>query len=265
MSGPVIHPSSVIEHGSVLGDGVEIGPFCVVGPNVVLNDGVKLQSHVTIEGHTNIGERTIIHPYAALGGPPQHRGYNGEPTTLEIGIDCVIREGVSVHIGMPSGHGRTVIGNNCMLMTNSHLGHDCCINDNVLIGHNAGLAGHVTIQEGASIGPMAGIHQFVRIGAFSFVGGCAAVTQDLIPYGSAVGNHAALGGLNIIGLKRSGLERATIHKMRSAYSALFYDDRVGVFAERVAQVAKDYSDIPEIVRIIEFIHGSKKRGLMMAR
>ncbi|MEO0400221.1 MAG: acyl-ACP--UDP-N-acetylglucosamine O-acyltransferase [Pseudomonadota bacterium] len=267
MSETQIHPSSIVEPGAKLGVGVEIGPFCVVGRDVVLGDGAYLQSHITVEGITRIGARARIHPHAAIGGPPQHRTYKGEPTTLTIGDDCEIRESVIIHRGTDFGGGETVIGDGCSFLSAAHVAHDCRIADGAMVGHNGGVAGHAIVDEGAIIGSYAAIHQFCRIGAYAFIGGCAAVANDVIPYGSALGNHASLGGLNIIGLKRAGLDRKTIHAMRAAYNEIFLggDMEKRRFAERVDGVAKTYADVAEVMRIIAFIRAGAKRALMGAR
>lgn len=255
-----IHPTAIIEDGARLGEGVNVGPFCRVSANAVLGDGVDLKSHVVIDGRTQIGARTVVYPFAVLGGPPQHLGYRGEDTAAIIGADCIIREHSTVNLGTVSGRGQTVIGDKCFLMTGAHIAHDCVVGSNVIFANNATLGGHVTIGDFVFLGGLCAIHQFCRVGANAFIGGCAAVPTDVIPYGSANGNHAVLAGLNLVGMKRRGMARAAIHDVRAAFKALFAPE--DSFAERVDRVAHDFAASPDVMRIVEFIREDTRRPLM---
>lgn len=246
-----------------IGDGVDIGPMCHVGPMAKLHDGVRLISHVVVEGDTEIGARTVVHPFAVLGGPPQHLKYKGERTKLVIGEDAVLREHVTMNAGTVEGGGVTTVGDRGFFMIGSHVAHDCHIGDNVICTNNVAIGGHVEIGDGAFLGALTGVHQFCRIGAFAFIGGCAAVTTDVIPYASALGNRAELAGLNIIGMKRRGMPRDVIHKLRSAYNALFAE--TDTFKERLERVRADYADCEEVRRIIDFIDADATRPLMAPR
>ena len=256
-----IHPTAIVEDGAQLGDDVRIGPYCTVGKSVRLGDGVSLEAHVCISGATEIGARTQISPFAVLGGPPQHLADKGEKTRLIIGDDCVIREHVTMNTGTEGGRGVTQVGRKGMFMTGAHVAHDCIVGDNVIMANNATLGGLVQVGENAFLGGLCAVHQFCRVGANAFVGGCAAAPTDLIPYGSATGNHARLSGLNIIGMKRRGLERATIHAIRNAYKMLF--DAEGPFQDRVDQTALEFKDVDEVMSIIGFIRADGKRPIMM--
>lgn len=255
-----IHPTAIIEVGAQIGDGATVGPYCHVGPKVSLGEGVVLQGHVAVAGATTIGARTVVHSFAVIGGPPQHLGYRGEDTRLVIGEGNVIREHVTMNIGTVAGGGQTRIGDNGYFMTAAHVAHDCNIGDNVIMANNATLGGHVVIEDGAFLGGLCAIHQHCRIGAFSFIGGCAAVPTDVIPYGSAIGNHASLAGLNIVGLKRRGVTRDAIHDLRAAYKILFSDGET--FQERLARVESDFGGRQEVARIISFIKSDAPRPLM---
>ena len=261
---PLVDPTSIVAPEARLGSGVEIGPFCRVGPDAVLEDGVRLHSHVVIDGLTRIGARTEVYPFTMLGGAPQHLRYKGEPTRLEIGPDCVIREQVSIHRGTAHGGGITVIGSDAFIMAQVHIGHDCQIGNHVVMAGNCTLAGHVSVGDYAIIGGVSGIHQFCRIGERAMVGGCAAVPMDVIPFGSALGNHARLGGLNLVGLKRSGLNRAAIHTLRAAFQDLFVSD-AQTFRTRVEQVADRYAESPEVAKIVVFIRAGGHRPILGAR
>lgn len=258
-----IDPTALVSPLAKLGEGVEIGPFCRVGPDAVLGARVVLVSHVVIEGHTSIGEDTVVHPFTLLGGPPQHRRYAGEPTRLEIGARCEIREQVSIHRGTAHSGGLTRVGDNALLMAQTHVGHDCMIGDNVTMAGNATLAGHCVIGDGAVIGGVSALHQHVRIGRGAIVGGCAAVPMDVIPFGSAFGNHARLRGLNLIGLKRAGLPRATIHRLRGLYHALFVAEGPP-FRSRIEPLAHAHADCPQAMEVIDFIRAAAGRPILPA-
>jgi len=255
-----IHPTAIIEDGAEISGDARIGPFCVIGPQVKIAAGAELKSHVTVSGRTSIGERTVAHPFAALGGPPQHVGYKGEDTSLVIGADNIIREHAAINTGTAAGRGETRIGDRCFFMCGAHVGHDCIIGDGAIFGPSAAVGGHAIIGENVFLGGLAAVHQHSRIGDNAFVGGVAAVTTDIIPYGSAWGNHARLDGLNIIGLKRRGAARELIHDMRAAYKLLFHGG--GVFKERVKQAEKEYGHRPEVALIIDFIKAEAPRPLM---
>ncbi len=255
-----IHPSAIIEVGARIAAGAIIGPWCRVSSMATIGEGAELKSHVVVEGRTEIGARTQVYPFAVLGGPPQHLGYRGEDTALKIGADCIIREHATANLGTPQGRGVTVIGDKCFLMTGAHVAHDCIVGANVIFANNATLGGHVVVEDFVFLGGLSAIHQFCRIGAFAFIGGCAAVANDVIPYGSATGNHAELSSLNIVGMKRRGMARATIHDLRAAFKALFADE--GSFHERVDQVAARYAHAEDVMRIIRFIREDTRRPLM---
>ena len=252
-----IHPTAVIEPGARLADGVAVGPFSCIGPDVEIGIGATLHAHVIVTGRTRIGPRTVVHSFASLGQPPQHRSYHGEPATVTIGSDTVIREYVTINAGA-SDHG-TRVGNGCFLMTASHIAHDCHVGDSVVMANQATLGGHATVEDGVTIGGLTAVHQFARIGEQAMIGGLSAVVDDVIPFGMAVGNRARLTGLNIVGLKRSGVARPEIHAMRSAYRRLFADG--GQFADRLDEVADLFRDNSRVQKIVAFIRSASSRGL----
>ncbi|MCF3946327.1 acyl-ACP--UDP-N-acetylglucosamine O-acyltransferase [Acidiphilium sp. AL] len=256
----MIHPSSVIAPGARLGAGVRVGPFCTIGPDAVLEDGVDLVSHVVVDGRTRIGAGTKIYPFATIGLAPQDLKYQGEDTATEIGPRCTIREHCTIHRGTVTGSGITRLGAGCLLMAVVHVAHDCAIGDNVVIANNVVMGGHVEIADQAIIGGSTAIHQFARIGTGAMVGGASGVEADVIPYGSVIGNRARLHGLNIIGLRRRGLDKTAQHRLRTAYRILFQSD--GNFADRVEQVRSAAGDDPYIATILAFIDAPSKRGLI---
>ncbi len=254
-----VHPTAIIEDGAKVGADVRVGPYCVVGSEVALGDGVELLSHVVVAGRTSIGARTRIFPFASIGHQPQDLKYKGEPSTLSVGSDCLIREGVTMNPGTEGGGMQTEVGDRCAFLANSHVGHDCKVGDNVILSNNVMLAGHVTVGPHVIIGGGAAIIQFSRVGAHAFLGGMSGLENDLIPYGMALGNRAHLSGLNIVGLQRRGFSRDDIHNLRRAYRALFADE--GTLMERVADVEAEFADHPIVKEIVAFIRVGGKRSL----
>ncbi len=259
MAEPGIHPTAVIEQGAKLGAGVKIGPFCLVGPEVVLGEGVELVSHVVVAGTTAIGPRTRIFPFASIGHQPQDLKFHGEPCTLSVGADCIIREGVTMNPGTEGGGSQTVVGDKCAFLANSHVGHDCHVGNNVVFSNNVMLAGHCHVGDFAIIGGGAAVIQFARVGPHAFVGGMSGLENDLIPYGMALGNRAYLSGLNIVGLQRRGFSRTDIHDLRRAYRLLFAAE--GTLMERLDDVAQEFSTHPIVQEIVAFIRQGGKRSL----
>jgi len=255
-----IDATARVADGAHIGDGVEIGPYCLVGPDVELKDGVRLLSHVNVTGATTIGEGTVVYPFASLGTAPQSVHYRGEPTKLVIGPHCQIREGVTMNIGTVSGGGITRVGARGFFMVSSHVGHDCDIGDEVTFANNAVAGGHVSIGHNVFIGGNSAIHQSCRVGEGAMVGGVSGVPTDIVPFGFALGQRAALVGLNVVGLRRRSVSRADLQRLRQAYRALFEGE--GVFAERIDKVASAFADNPLVQEAIVFIRAGGKRPLM---
>lgn len=256
-----IHPSAQVDARAELAPDVEIGPWCIVGPGVQLAAGVHLVSHVVVQQDTSVGPGTVIHPFAVIGGDPQHNGYKGEPVRLEVGANNVIREHATFNRGTPQGSGVTRVGSNSLFMTGAHVGHDAVVGDNVVMANNATLGGHARVGDRVFLGGLCAVHQNGRVGQGAIVGGLAAVTRDVIPYGSAWGNHARLHGLNLVGLKRKGYGKDAIRRLLAAYRDLFEGE--GVFADRIDRTAEAYGDLPEIGEIIAFIREDARRPLCL--
>jgi UDP-N-acetylglucosamine acyltransferase len=258
-----IHKTAIVEDGAQLGAGVRVGAFSIIERDVVVEDNVTIHAHVVVNGHTRIGEGSTLYPFSAVGGPPQDTSYKGEPTTVVVGPNCIIREHATINRGTARGRGETRIGANCFLMVATHVAHDCHVGDRVVLVNNATLGGHVEIGEHAILGGLAAIQQHCRIGAHAFVGGLSGVNSDVIPFASAVGERAELGGLNVVGLKRRGFDRPTIHALRAAYQAIFNGG--GTRAERVERVAERYPDVAPVMMMVEFIRKSGDRPLCTPR
>jgi len=256
-----IHSTAQVSDGAELADGVVVGPYCIVGPQVTLHAGVHLMSHVVIAGVTEIGAGTVVHPFASLGGAPQHVAYRGEETQLIVGARNVIREHVTMHTGTMMDHGVTRVGSDGLFMTASHVAHDCVVGDHVVFANNATLGGHVKVGDFVFLGGLSAVHQHTRIGRYAFTGGGAVITKDVIPYGSVWGNHAHLEGLNLVGLKRRGFSREAINNLRATYRLLFAPE--GTFQERLEDVADTYAASPEVREIVEFIRADANRPLCM--
>ncbi len=258
-----IHPGAVVEAGAQIGTGAIIGPFCHVGPNVVIGDGVHLLSHVVVYGQTHVGARTRIFPFASIGHEPQDLKYRGEASTLSIGSDCTIREGVTMNPGTAGGGLATIVGDRCTFLANAHVAHDCHIGSDVIMSNNVMIAGHCRVGDFVILGGGAALHQFARVGNHAFIGGLAAVENDVIPYGMALGNRAYLAGLNLIGLKRRGFSREAIHELRRAYRTLFGDE--GTLKERAETVAVEFPEDQQVREILEFIQQGGDRALVTPR
>ena len=258
-----IHKSAVIDKSAQIGDGCKIGPFSVIGPDVTLGAGVRIHSHVVVTGRTAIGAGTEIFPFASIGHQPQDLKFKGEPSTLSVGANCIIREGVTMNPGTEGGGMVTAVGNNCAFLANSHVGHDCHIGSNVIFSNGVLVAGHCTVGDFAIMGGGAGVIQFARVGAHSFLGGMSALEDDLIPYGMAVGNRAHMSGLNIVGLKRRGFASSDVQSLRRAYRLLFANE--GTLMERVEDVAGEFKDNPIVTEIVAFIRAGGKRPLCTPR
>ncbi|MCZ2328360.1 acyl-ACP--UDP-N-acetylglucosamine O-acyltransferase [Bartonella sp. F02] len=257
MSGTKIHSTSFVEKGAQLGENVSIGPFCHISSKAVIGDGCHLMSHIVIMGETTLGANSKVFSHAVLGADPQNNKHKGGDTTLVIGENCLIREGVTMHRGSDTSLGTTIVGDNCQFFCYAHVAHDCRVGNHVTFANNAMIGGHVTIGDYVILGGGSAVHQFVRVGHHAFVGGVSVLVGDLIPYGTAVGVQAKLAGLNIIGMKRSDLEHKEIHALRHAVSMLF--DHKKPFKERVNDVFSSYSSSQSVMDVINFIREEGKR------
>ncbi len=262
-AGGRMHPTAIVAAGAQVAPDAEIGPWCSIGADVVIEAGVRLISHVVVDGHTQIGAGAILYPFCTVGLPPQDMKYRGEPTRTVIGPRTQIREHCTIHRGTVTGTGITRVGADCLLMAVVHVAHDCALGDGVIVANNVVMGGHVTIGDGAVIGGATALHQFVRIGRAAMVGGASGVEADVIPFGTALGNRARLTGLNVVGLKRRGVDRAGLHRLRAAFRLLFVADgtELGVFATRLAK-ARTLGDDALVAEILAFIDVPSRRGLV---
>jgi UDP-N-acetylglucosamine acyltransferase len=258
-----IDPTARIEPGAIVGDDVSIGPYCIIGRNVVIGTGCRLVAHVHVAGRTAIGARTVIHPFASLGAPPQSVSYHGEPTRLVVGADCDIREGVTMSIGTDAGRRITEVGDRGFFMAYSHVAHDCRVGSDVVFANCATLGGHCVIGDHVFIGGLSAVHQFTHIGAHAMVGGVAGLRGDVIPFGLVAGEFARLSGVNIVGMRRRKFPAATIRSVRSAYRTLFFGE--GVLARRLEAVEAKFGHDPAVAQIIAFVRDKRERPLCFPR
>ncbi|TCO69771.1 acyl-ACP--UDP-N-acetylglucosamine O-acyltransferase [Rhodovulum euryhalinum] len=245
-----IHPSAIVEDGAEIGPGCTIGPFSVIGPQARLAADVEVKGHAIVTGLTEIGAGTVIFPFANIGDVPQDLKYRGEETRLIVGARNRIREGVTMNTGTEGGGGVTRVGDDCLFMTGSHVGHDAQVGNGVIMANHAALAGHCIIGDGVIIGGLSGIHQWVRVGKGAIIGAVTMVTNDVIPYGLVQGPRGVLDGLNLVGLKRRGVAREDIAALRAAFQALAQGE--GTFLDRArrlsAEATSDY--VGEMVAFI---------------
>ena len=216
-----VHPTAIIDSGAKVHPSCKIGPYCVIGPDVELGEGCHLVSHVAIEGPTKIGADNGIFPFASIGMAPQDLTYAGEPTRLEIGEHNEIREFVTINRGTVKGGGITRIGSHTLVMAYTHVAHDCQIGDHVILANAATLGGHITVEDWAMVGALCPVHQFVRIGTHSYIGGGTTITRDVLPFSkTAAARDTHAYGMNSVGLERRGFSKERIRKIHHAYKVL---------------------------------------------
>ncbi len=254
-----IHASAVVEDGAVIGAGAVVGPFSLVGPDVALGPRVELKSHVVVTGRTEIGEETIVFPGAVIGEIPQDLKFKGEATRLMVGKRNRIREAVTMNTGTEGGGGLTSVGDDCLFMTGAHVAHDARVGNRVIVANQGAIAGHCVIEDDVIIGGLSGIHQWVRIGRGAIIGAVTMVTNDVIPYGLVQAPRGELDGLNLVGLKRKGVDRADITALRAAFQMLAQGD--GAFQDRARRLGED-NDSAYVQEIVDFILGASDRNYL---
>lgn len=254
-----VHPSAVIEAGAVIGPDCRIGPFAVIGPEVTLGRAVEVKSHAVLTGWTEVGDETVIFPFASVGEVPQDLKYRGERTRLVIGRRCRIREGATLNTGTEGGGGITRVGDDCLLMTGAHVGHDAQIGDRVILVNQVAIAGHCVIGDDVIVGGLSGVHQWVRIGKGAIIGAVTMVTNDVMPYGLVQAPRGELEGLNLVGLKRRGVERSEITALRAAYQMLAQGE--GTFQDRARRLA-DETESRHVREITDFILAASDRSFL---
>jgi UDP-N-acetylglucosamine acyltransferase len=249
--GARVHATAHVDAGATLAEGVEVGPFCYVAGDVAIGAGTRLIAHVTVLGPTTIGAGNIFYPGCVLGAEPQDNSFRGEPTSLEIGDGNRIREGVTINRGTTKGGGKTVVGNDNLLMACSHVAHDCVVGSRIIMANNVLLAGHVHIGDGVVLNGAAAAHHFVRIGRLAYVGGLSRVVHDVPPFLKTEGSPSRARALNAVGLRRNGFAPAAIDSLEAAFRQLFRSSRPLLSALR---------DVPdtggEVTELLEFLRAA---------
>lgn len=253
-----IHPTAIVDPGAEVGADADIGPYCVVGPHVRIGAGARLMAHVFMDGWTTLGPGCTVFPFASLGTQTQDLKYKGGTPRVEIGEKTTLREYVTVNAATSDGD-VTRIGARCHIMAYAHIAHDCCVGSDVIMANCATLAGHITVEDQAIIGGLCGVHQFVRIGRMSIIGGCSKVTQDVPPFMMADGHPLEIHGINSVGLKRRGVGEEVQRQMKNAYRILY---REGLSTSQALQrLEAEPGRAPEIEDLMEFIRHSQ-RGIV---
>ncbi|MCB5363109.1 acyl-ACP--UDP-N-acetylglucosamine O-acyltransferase [Pusillimonas sp. CC-YST705] len=216
-----IHPTAIIAPGAQLASDVQVGPYSLVGPNVSIESGTVVGPHCVIDGHTRIGKNNQFYRFCSVGGMPQDKKYGGEPTRLEIGDGNMVREYVTINTGTVQDVGVTRVGNDNWIMAYVHIAHDCQVANHTIIANNVQLAGHIHIDDWAIIGGSSAVHQFVRIGAHSMIGGTSSIRQDIPPYVIGAGDPFRPVGINSEGLGRRGYTPEVVSALKEAYKMLY--------------------------------------------
>jgi len=238
-----IHPTAIVDPAARISDSCIIGPYCIIGDAVEMGENCELISHVVLKGPTRMGAGNRVFPFTTLGLEPQDLKFRGEKTRLEIGDNNTIRESVTIHRGTPGGGGITTVGNNCLIMANA-----------------ATLAGNVTVEDFAVVGALCPVHQYVRIGAYSYIGGGTTITQDVLPFSlTSAKRDVHAFGMNSVGLERRGFSKERIKKIHHAYRALLSSKlNIGQALEKLKSEGGLGEDVEILLR---FVEGSE-RGVL---
>ena len=252
----LIHPTAVIDPGAELADGVRVGAHAVIGARVVVGSGTEVGAAAQIQGPTRIGAGNRIFPHAAIGFEPQDLTYAGEEVFLEVGDRNQFREFTTVNRGTAKGGGVTRIGDDNLFLAYSHVGHDAQVGSRTLFVNNATLAGHVEVGDDATIGAFSAVHQWCRVGRHAYVGGYTVVTMDALPFVKTVGYKATCYGLNVIGLRRKGIDRDTVRRLDQALRLLLHSGLNS--SQAVEAMRRELAGEPEVEYLVEFVTSSRR-------
>jgi UDP-N-acetylglucosamine acyltransferase len=257
MTEPLIHPTAIIHPSAQLGAGVQIGPYCVIEAHVSLGAGTILGPHVVVLANSRLGQRCSVASGAVLGGLPQDHGFGGEPSGVLIGNDVVIRECVTINRATGEGL-NTIVGNGCMIMAYTHLAHNCHLGERVILANNVQLAGYVQLGDDAFIGGTCVVHQFVKIGRLTIMGGFTGTRQDLPPFAMTEGRPATVRGINTVGLKRKGFSLQARTQLKQAYHTLFFSQHNTTDAIEALRATTPEGADANIDELVAFIQQSKR-------
>ncbi|MCK8827330.1 acyl-ACP--UDP-N-acetylglucosamine O-acyltransferase [Natroniella acetigena] len=251
-----IHETAVIEAGAEIAKDVEIGPYAVIGENVKIDSGTEIGAHAVIKGWTKIGNNNKIFNGASIGQEPQDLKFKGEESYLEIGDGNKIREFTTIHRGTEAGGGITRIGNDNLIMAYCHVAHDCQLGNNIIMSNAANLAGHVIVEDSAVIAGLTGIHQFVRIGKMSMVGAGSKVVKDVPPYVLVDGHPASVSGINVVGLRRNGVEPELRRKIKRAYKILYRSNLN--MSQAIEKMDQELDSSPMVEHFLRFLRNAQR-------
>ena len=248
--------SPIIDPTAKIGKDVTIGPWTIIGPEVEIGDGTHIASHVVVKSHTRIGKNNRIFQFASVGEDPSDKKYHGEVAWLEIGDDNIIREGATIHRGTEVGGGVTRIGSHNLFMPYTHVAHDCIVGSHTIFSNNAAISGHVVVEDWAILSGYAGVYQFLRIGAHSFIGGLTHINMDVPAFVVVKGIPPQPKGVNITGLERRNFSSQAIKAIRKGYKILY---RQGLtIDEALRELDKLAVDNPEVQILIHSVKASQK-------
>ena len=258
----LVADTACVDPRAQLGDDVEVGPYCVIGPDVTIGRGTRLIAHACIYGRTTLGAENVVHPFAVIGGEPQDVSYRGTATRVEIGDGNVIREAVTIHRGSEKEQGVTRIGSNNLLMVNVHVAHDCILGDRVIIANNTILGGHSHVESFAAISGGVGVHPFVTIGAYCYIGGLSRIYHDVPRFMIVDGNPSKVRCINVVGLKRNGLSSEAIAALHEAHRLIYRSKMTAVHARELLDSHGHLCE--EVKSLLDFIeaqhHGQHGRA-----
>lgn len=256
----MIHPTAIVDRRCEIDPNAEIGAYAVVEPHVKIGAGTRLWPHAYVASGTTIGERCQVHPFAVVGHAPQDLKFTNQPSYTIIGDETVVREHATIHRGTEPGSA-TVVGRRCYIMSTAHVGHNCRIGDDVKLANSALLSGHCQVGNRAFISGNTAVHQFVRIGELTMIGGGSSVSCDVLPYLLVYRGYGVI-GVNVVGLRRAGLSSAEVDEIRECYR-LLYRSRLG-FRNAAEQVVARVRT-PAGQKLAEFLTSPSRRGFERLR
>jgi len=258
-----IHPTALVASGAEIDSAAKVGAYAIIEEHVSIAAGTEIGSHALITGHTTIGKNNKIFPFTSIGTPPQDLKYDGEPTTLVIGDDNLIREYVSIHRGTESGRGTTTIGDGNMIMAYCHIAHDCRVGNRVIMANSTTLGGHVEVDDFVNIGGVVAVHQFTRLGEHSYIGGMSGVGKDVPPYviASGVRGNMRISGINRIGLRRCGYDKETIAKVNKAFVVIFKTPEL-LLQDALDRAEDSFADCEPVHNLVEFFRAPNRMGVL---
>ncbi|MFH0845645.1 MAG: acyl-ACP--UDP-N-acetylglucosamine O-acyltransferase [Pseudomonadota bacterium] len=254
-----IHPSAVVSPRAQLDEGVKIGPYSIIGDHVIIGEDTIIGSHVVIDGHTQIGQRNRIYPFVSIGLPPQDIAYRGEDTRVIMGDDNILREYATINRATTKEEWKTIMGNQNYIMAYAHIAHDCVLGNNIIMSNVATLGGHIAVGDHATLGGLVAVHQFVRIGAYAFLGAKSGIDRDVPPFMITAGPRAKLYGVNQKGLNRRGFSKEVVDDLKKAFQIIWRGNRS--LAQGISQVIREIKPSPQLEMLLDFLKDSK-RGII---